>query len=73
MECSRFHEVTMVRSPCIKTCQIDGDRMLCIGCWRTLDEIVQWLDMKDEQRLAVIARAQHRKSLEEVDGGVNPA
>ncbi|MNK75953.1 hypothetical protein D3C87_955080 [compost metagenome] len=63
----------MVRSPCNKTCTIDRDRMLCIGCWRTLDEIVQWLDMKNEQRLAVIALAERRKALDEVDGGEQPA
>jgi len=63
----------MVRSPCNKTCTIDGDRMLCIGCWRTLDEIVQWLDMKNDQRLAVIARAERRKAMSEVDGGEQPA
>jgi predicted Fe-S protein YdhL (DUF1289 family) len=59
----------MVRSPCVKTCKIDGDRMLCIGCWRSLDEIVQWLDMTAEQRLAVVARAQGRRAQSEVDGG----
>lgn len=63
----------MVRSPCNKTCTIDGDRMLCIGCWRTLDEIVQWLDMKNDQRLAVIARAERRKAQHEVDGDDQPA
>ena len=73
MEGSRFHEVTMVLSPCNKTCQIDGERMLCIGCWRTLDEIVQWLDLNNEQRLAVIARAERRKTSDKVDDGVNPA
>lgn len=63
----------MVQSPCIKTCKIDGERMLCIGCWRTLDEIVQWLDMNAEERLAVIARANQRKALNAVDGGIEPA
>lgn len=63
----------MVRSPCVKTCKIDGERMLCLGCWRSLDEIVQWLDMKDEERLAVIARAERRRDDLEVDGGGRPA
>ena len=64
----------MVLSPCNKTCKIDADRMLCIGCWRSLDEIVAWLDLKDDDRRAVIARAQERKrALGEVDAHDEPA
>lgn len=63
----------MVRSPCVKTCKIDAERMLCLGCWRSLDEIMQWLDMDNEQRRAVVARAEIRKAQDAVDGGNKPA
>lgn len=29
----------MTDSPCIQICQIDADHDICIGCFRTLDEI----------------------------------
>lgn len=55
----------MVQSPCTKVCKIDGDRRLCIGCWRTLDEIAAWLDMSDAQRLETIACAERRQTSDE--------
>jgi len=30
-----------VPSPCIGICQLDA-RQLCVGCRRTIDEIVEW-------------------------------
>jgi predicted Fe-S protein YdhL (DUF1289 family) len=38
-----------VKSPCVKVCQMDPARNLCIGCLRTLDEILAELQ---ERRLA---------------------
>lgn len=64
----------MVLSPCIKTCKIDADRRVCIDCWRTLDDIVAWLDLKDDERRAVIARAEERRrAFEGVDAPRRPA
>jgi uncharacterized protein len=39
-----------VKSPCIKVCQMDPQRGLCIGCGRTLDEIARWGQMSDAER-----------------------
>ena len=36
-----------VNSPCIKVCQMDPVRGVCIGCCRTLDEIARWSAMSD--------------------------
>lgn len=36
-------------SPCIKLCEIDENGM-CIGCFRTLDEIGGWMLYTDEQK-----------------------
>ena len=44
----------MIDSPCIKLCRIDPDRDLCLGCWRTLDEIAAWGRMTPEARRAVM-------------------
>ena len=33
---------TLVPSPCISLCRMDASSGLCIGCFRTLDEICHW-------------------------------
>ncbi len=45
----------MASSPCTGICQIDPARGLCIGCWRSLDEIAAWGAMTEDQRRAVMA------------------
>lgn len=49
-------------SPCIKLCRIDGAARLCLGCWRTLDEIAAWGAMPESERLAVMARLPERRT-----------
>ncbi|HKQ28542.1 MAG TPA: DUF1289 domain-containing protein [Burkholderiales bacterium] len=53
-----------VLSPCVKVCAMDPARGLCIGCWRTLDEIARWGTMSDSEREAVIAALPGRRALE---------
>lgn len=52
---STAHEGKKLVSPCVKLCRIDQERALCMGCLRTIDEIVQWASMSDEQRADVMA------------------
>ena len=47
--------VAAVESPCIKVCVLD-DQQVCIGCQRTLDEIVAWESLSDDARLLVLER-----------------
>jgi len=42
-----------IESPCISICTL-GDSGHCLGCFRTPDEIGQWLNYSDEQRRAII-------------------
>ena len=44
-----------VESPCIKLCVVHPDARLCIGCYRSLDEIAAWSRMTPEARRAVMA------------------
>ena len=37
-----------VPSPCTSVCRMSGDTGLCEGCFRTLDEIVAWSGISDE-------------------------
>lgn len=43
-----------VKSPCIDVCAFDGKTGLCIGCFRTRDEIRGWKKMADHRRRQVI-------------------
>jgi predicted Fe-S protein YdhL (DUF1289 family) len=42
-----------VPSPCISVCELDANGRICVGCFRTLDEIAAWgsLDATDKRRI----------------------
>jgi hypothetical protein len=42
-------------SPCVDICQLDSD-FVCIGCGRTIDEVLKWPEYTDEQKKAVLDR-----------------
>jgi predicted Fe-S protein YdhL (DUF1289 family) len=44
----------MVKSPCVEVCRMDPEEDICVGCWRTLDEIARWRDMNDAEREVVL-------------------
>lgn len=43
-----------ITSPCIRNCCLD-ERDICVGCFRSLDEIKQWqgASTKDKKRMLV--------------------
>ncbi|MDX1696594.1 MAG: DUF1289 domain-containing protein [Ketobacteraceae bacterium] len=48
------------RSPCVRNCCLDeGD--VCLGCGRTLQEIVGWNQLSDAEKDEVLARAAERR------------
>ena len=51
-----------MKSPCVKVCQMDPVRGLCLGCARTLDEIARWGGMTDAERDRIMAELPRRKS-----------
>ncbi len=42
-----------VPSPCISVCRMDDTSGLCLGCFRTLDEIIQWGRAGDAEKRLV--------------------
>jgi predicted Fe-S protein YdhL (DUF1289 family) len=50
-----------VPSPCINVCKMDERTGLCLGCFRTLDEIAAWAGADDAARLAVLAAVARRR------------
>jgi predicted Fe-S protein YdhL (DUF1289 family) len=44
-----------VESPCIRLCVIHPPSGLCLGCYRTVEEIASWPAMTPEARRALMA------------------
>ncbi|MEO0616367.1 MAG: DUF1289 domain-containing protein [Pseudomonadota bacterium] len=49
------------QSPCISICTLD-EHDLCMGCYRSLDEIVDWTMMTDDEKRAVLANVAERSA-----------
>lgn len=54
----------MVKSPCVEVCRMDPAKDVCVGCWRTLDEIARWRDMSDAEREVVLFALAGRRTAE---------
>lgn len=42
-----------VPSPCVSLCRMSSSTGLCLGCFRTMDEIAHWGRMEDGSKLEV--------------------
>lgn len=51
-----------VASPCVSVCRLDAGGRICVGCWRTIDEIAAWGRLDDEERRRVLARIETRRN-----------
>lgn len=49
-----------VKSPCIRNCCLDRSD-LCMGCFRTLEEICEWHNASDERKLEIRQTAKQRR------------
>jgi hypothetical protein len=62
-----------LKSPCIKVCQMDPVKGVCIGCCRTLDEIARWGGMTDAERETVMKQlVERRRNLDVPEIAVPP-
>ena len=52
-------KVSTVTSPCVRDCCLD-DNEVCLGCGRTLQDILRWQAASDEDREAILAAAKAR-------------
>jgi uncharacterized protein len=51
-----------VPSPCISVCVLDADGALCLGCFRTLDEIAAWSLLDADAKRGVLAALPERRA-----------
>lgn len=51
---------TFIPSPCIGKCGLN-DQEICRGCFRHIDEIMQWKKMSEIQKQETISRCHDRR------------
>ena len=52
-----------IESPCVKICIVHPEARLCIGCYRSLDEIRDWSSMSPQHRRSVMETLPTRAEL----------
>ena len=50
-----------ILTPCVKVCFMDDESGLCLGCFRTLQEVAGWSRLGDGDRAAVMAELPSRR------------
>ena len=50
---------SQTESPCIGTCLLNSSRM-CIGCFRSSDEIGRWASASERERMRILDAARKR-------------
>lgn len=51
-----------IQSPCIRNCCLD-ENDVCVGCFRSLDEILQWSKVDEEGKRFILMRTQTRRKI----------
>jgi predicted Fe-S protein YdhL (DUF1289 family) len=51
----------MIKSPCIKHCNLNTNGV-CLGCFRTTQEISNWRNMNEEEKTEVCSKIRLRAS-----------
>ncbi|MBX7249965.1 MAG: DUF1289 domain-containing protein [Caulobacteraceae bacterium] len=51
-----------IATPCVKVCIVDGESGLCLGCYRTLEEVAGWGRLEEDQRREIMAELPGRRS-----------
>jgi len=59
----------MIQSPCINICKMDAASGLCVGCFRTIDEITLWSRIDDAARANILASVARRRMENEPETG----
>lgn len=57
----------MIRSPCVKVCKLDNKTKMCIACKRTIEEIMQWSVLSDNDKSKILIDLKNRKIIKNDD------
>jgi uncharacterized protein len=50
-----------VESPCVRNCCLNEDDV-CMGCFRTMSEIIEWGQANTEERKTILQMAKQREN-----------
>ena len=50
-----------VKSPCIEVCSLN-ERDICIGCYRTANEIIEWFSACDQRKREILTAVVERRA-----------
>ena len=50
-----------VKSPCIEVCSLNNSDV-CIGCYRTANEIIEWFSANDQRKREILAAVSERRN-----------
>ncbi|WP_116132163.1 DUF1289 domain-containing protein [Tropicimonas sp. IMCC34043] len=50
-----IRRINGIESPCRQLCSIDPEARICVGCFRTMQEIATWSRMSPDERRDVTA------------------
>jgi predicted Fe-S protein YdhL (DUF1289 family) len=52
---------TSINSPCINICVVNNETGYCTGCYRTVPEIEQWLQLTANEKINLIQELNLRR------------
>jgi len=53
------------QSPCIRNCCLDDDD-ICLGCFRSIEEIKQWTVVDNHRRRIILQNAEQRREAHQI-------
>lgn len=51
-----------IQSPCVKLCVVHPEARICVGCFRSIDEIASWSRLTPAERSTIMADLPTRAS-----------
>lgn len=57
-------EDEIIPHPCVRNCCLDEDEV-CMGCFRSLEEILAWHSATTEQKREILQRCVRRKQIKQ--------
>ena len=56
-------EKANVNSPCDGNCHIDIKTNLCVSCFRTMSEIIKWINITEKEKRIILKQIEERKKI----------
>lgn len=51
-----------IKTPCVKVCFVDPKAGICVGCFRTMEELGRWTRFSDQERDEIMAALPQRET-----------